>query len=276
MSIPNPIYWGIRLQERQDTLHALALEQMQQQYIKAYTDAYSAVERDISALYDKLLKEMADGTIKPNDLYRYNRYFEVQNQINSRLRALGQAELNITNSKLLTMYDMVQQLVTGEVASNFGINFILDTPNGAKMAVDAIWCYDGEHWSNRIWKHKADLQRRIEKGLLDSVIRGVPKDELVKELNKAFNVGFYCSDRIARTELTYVQNKAAADRYISNGVNKYKYLAAMDERTSVICAETNGKEFPMNECMTGTNAPPLHPNCRCTIIPIIIKEVVKC
>ncbi len=272
MSIPNPEYWAIRLQERQDTLYNVAHEQMRQQYVKAYTEAYSAVERDIMSLYDTLLREAADGKIKPNDLYRYNRYFDVQSQINSRLQALGAAELKITNAKLLTMYDFVQELVTKEAATAFGVNFILDTPNGAQTAVDSIWCYDGEHWSNRIWKHKADLQTRIERGLLDSIIRGVPKDELVKELNKAFNVGFYCSDRIARTELTYVQNKAAADRYKSNGVTKYKYLAAIDDRTSEICTETNGKEFLMSEYTVGTNAPPLHPNCRCTIIPIINKR----
>lgn len=271
MSVPNPIYWATRLQERQDTLHALTLDEMQREYIRAYTSAYSAVERDITALYDILLKEVADGKIKPNDLYRYNRYFEVQSQINSRLRSLGQAELNITNAKLLTMYELTQKLVTREVAERFNTTFILDTPNGAKAAIDSIWCYDGEHWSDRIWKHKSALQSRIEKGLLDSIIRGVPKDELVKELNKAFNVGFYCSDRIARTELTYVQNKAAIDRYKSNGVDKYKYLAAIDDRTSAICTEMNGKEFLLSECTIGTNAPPLHPNCRCTIIPIIDK-----
>lgn len=269
MYVNNPTYWATRLQERQETLHTVALAQMEAEYIKTYTEAYRGVEHDIMKLYDRLLQEAADGKIKPNDLYRYNRYFELQNQINSRLTALGQSELGITNTKLSKMYDVVQDLITNEVRGGFGTSFVLDTPNGAQAAIDAIWCYDGEHWSDRLWKHKASLQANLQKGLLDSVIRGVPKDELVKTLNGAFNQAFYCSDRIARTELTYVQNKAAADRYEANGVEKYQYLAAMDDRTSEICTETNGKEFLMSELTIGVNAPPLHPNCRCTIIPII-------
>lgn len=269
MSLPNDKYWAIRLQERQDTLFNLTHEEMHAQYVRAYAEAYKAVEADIIKLYDKLIKEAADGTIRPNDLYRYNRFFELQNQINSRLQTLGAAELSITDKNLLLMYERVQELIKTDVSGALGRSFILDTPNGARTAIDSIWCYDGEHWSNRIWKHKDALQQNIERGLLDAVIRGVPKDELVKELNKAFNVGFYCSDRIARTELTYIQNKAAADRYKANGVQQYEYLAALDDRTSQICTETNGKRFNMAELTIGTNAPPLHPNCRCTIIPII-------
>ena len=74
------------------------------------------------------------------------------------------------------MYESVQQLVTDEVKQGLNMNLVLDTPGGAKAAVDGIWCYDGAHWSNRLWTQKSALQSRIEKGLLDSIARGVPKD----------------------------------------------------------------------------------------------------
>lgn len=269
MMVNNSEYWGIRLQERQDTLFNKTLTQTRSRYVKAYKDALDATQKDISALYDALLLEAVDGKIKPNDLYRYNRYFALQSELNKRLVSLGEKEIVITDTNLLSMYESVQKLVAEEVKKGLNVNLILDTPNGAKAAVDGIWCYDGAHWSDRLWKQKSALQSRIEKGLLDCVARGVPKDELVKTINKDFSQAFYCSDRIARTELTYIQNKSAADRYRSNGVEQYKYLAAIDDRTSEVCKETNGRVFKFSELATGVNAPPLHPNCRCTIIPII-------
>lgn len=271
----NNEYWAIRLQERQDTLFNKTLTQTRSRYVKAYRDALEDTQKDISALYDALLLEAVDGKIKPNDLYRYNRYFALQSELNKRLVSLGEKEIVITDTNLLSMYESVQKLVAEEVKKGLNVNLILDTPNGAKAAVDGIWCYDGAHWSDRLWKQKSALQSRIEKGLLDCVARGVPKDELVKQLNKDFGVGFYCSDRIARTELTYIQNKSAADRYKTNGVKQYKYLAAIDERTSEICKETNGKVFNFSDMTTGVNLPPLHPFADALLFPFFQNNSAK-
>ena len=148
-------------------------------------------------------------------------------------------------------------------------SFTMEQQNAAEKVLESIWCSDGKHWSDRIWSNKNKLQDRIEKGLMDCISRGVSKDELVKTLMDDFGKGFSDADRIARTELTYVQNQAAKDRYEAAGIKKYQYLAEIDSRTSNICKELNGKEFNFTVSSVGVNMPPMHTNCRSTIIPVV-------
>ena len=159
---------------------------------------------------------------------------------------------------------MINEIVPGFDSSGF--TFSQDKV--IRDIIDSIWCSDGKHWSNRIWSNKDALQQRIEKGLVDCVSRGLSKDEVVKQLMDDLNVGFNQSDRIVRTELTHIQNQACFNRYADAGVDKFQFLAEIDSRTSTICKEHNNKIYRMNEGKTGINIPPLHPNCRSTIIPV--------
>ena len=67
---------------------------------KKYKQALEDTLADIKDLWDKLQKESADGVIRPNDLYRYNRYFQVKNNLNERLKRLGLSEDKIYKRKL--------------------------------------------------------------------------------------------------------------------------------------------------------------------------------
>lgn len=89
---------------------------------------------------------------------------------------------------------------------------------------------------------------------------------------------------IARTEITRASNEASEEAYIQSGVVEEKeYLAELDDKTSEICQHMDGKTFKLGEpimekgqTIAGyTNNyetamhPPLHPNCRSTLIPVI-------
>ena len=50
-------------------------------------------------------------------------------------------------------------------------------------------------------------------------------------------------------------------------LQQYKILATLDNRTSEICQEQDGKVYKMSEWIEGVTAPPFHPNCRTTTIP---------
>lgn len=262
-------YWAKRIQKEHDTLHKASLTDLQRQYVKMYQAALRDIQRDVKDLYDKILKDSADGKIRMNDYYKYNRYFQLQNRLNQRLTELGAENIKITEEKLLKMYDVSWKLVGEEAREYFGVDLIADNDDAAKKAINAIWCNDGKLWSARVWTNMEQLQQRVEKGLMDSIARGVSKDELVKQLIKDFNTEFYKADRIARTELTYVQNKSASDRYMKSGIKQYEYLAALDDRTSEQCQKLNGKKFDFANAKIGENMPPVHANCRCTILPVL-------
>ena len=262
-------YWSDRLRTQMDILYDKTSQEVQEQLANYYKAQLQESLKDISDLYDKLLKDSEGETVKPNDLYKYNRYFEVRNRLNQHLTLLGGKEIELDKKEFIDMYKKVQNIIKDTVPFDKGSIFVLEQEAGAKKVLESIWCADGKHWSNRVWDNKSRLQQLVEKGLLDSVSRGTSKDELVKTVMKIFGNGFYESDRLVRTELTHIQNQAAMDRYKQAGVKKFKFLAEIDGRTSNICKEMDGKIFSFEEAKTGENVPPLHPFCRSTIIPVI-------
>lgn len=260
-------YWIDRLDKQADILYNVTAQDTQERLVKAYVTALDDTKRDIEKLYDKLLIDAGKQKISVNDFYKYNRYFELRNQLNSKLTSLGKAEILIYDENLLRMYNNVQDLITKIAPGTISNSYI--EQQSAQKVLDSVWCSDGKHWSDRVWNNKNTLQQQIEKGLLDSIIRGIPKDEVVKQISLTFNNGFNAADRITRTELTYVQNEATADRYKVAGIEQYQVLAAIDSRTSDICKELNMKVFNFTDKKVGENFPPLHPYCRSTIIPVI-------
>lgn len=263
-------YWYDRINYQSNVAFKKRLRSTEKLLAIEYQRALKEIELEMVDLYDKLVAEAADGVIRPNDMYKFNRYFELRNKINRNLTALGMAEVKIYHKELLEMYEKVQEIISQE-APHIYSNIVLDD-KAVEKVLDSVWCADGKHWSDRVWGSKTALQESIEKGLMDCVVRGVPKDEMVKELMKRFNVSYKNADRLARTELSFVQNQAAADRYQAAGVTKYQILAAHDERTCDCCKERDGEIYEFSKMQVGVNYPPFHPNCRTTVIPVIGKE----
>lgn len=257
-------YW---LDREKDQLYKQHLISMEKELSKEYQRCLKSTKAQLSLLYDEILIAGADGSLLVSDLYKYNRYYDMINNLNKELTKLGSAEIKITEEKLLNMYNYTSKAVANSINFSSGVN-----PATAERAINALWCADGKHWSDRVWNNKKLLQERIQKGLIDCVSRGASKNELVEQLQNDMNVGFRDADRIARTELTYIQNQATLDKYNEAGIEKYTYLATEDGRTSKQCAAMNGKEFLLKDAKVGVNYPPLHPNCRCTVLAILGTE----
>lgn len=55
-------------------------------------------------------------------------------------------------------------------------------------------------------------------------------------------------------------------------IDELQFLAVLDSRTSAICRDHDGEIIKTENARQGDNAPPLHPNCRSTLIPYIGEE----
>ncbi len=94
------------------------------------------------------------------------------------------------------------------------------------------------------------------------------------------------ASRIARTEINSAANSGAVATYQEAGVDQYKWLAAVDACEYCLSLDgksvTIGKAFaPLGSVVKGVEGgqfqvtyrdvlhPPLHPNDRCTIVPVI-------
>lgn len=254
-------YWTDRVIYQNEINFERSAATTKKKLAQLYKKTANSITTDITLLLDKLNKPAEEILI--NDLYRNNQYYWLLSQINKKLTQLGQEEVKILNEELLKMYQLTSSLVQNQAG------FQLSFEDSAKEVIDKIWCPDGKHWSSRIWKNKNTMAATIEQGLTDCIARGLTKDKVVSDVAAITFNDRYKAERLVRTELTYIQNEAAADTYEKAGITQYEYLTAKDERVSEVCRNSNGKKFYFKEKQIGKNFPPLHANCRCTILPIV-------
>ena len=70
-----------------------------------YTTALKQTQKDFEAVLDKYLKLVAEGkTVTPNTLYTLNRYWELQNELKSRLEKLGDKQVHLLTSQFEKNY----------------------------------------------------------------------------------------------------------------------------------------------------------------------------
>jgi len=257
-------YWQDRFEKQHQVLFDEVFDATQAQLVKYYKRALKDTEIDIQKLYAFLLEHSEDGQLTANDWFKYNRYFETINRLNERMVSLGEHEIKIYNKNLLKMYELTQQELEQYSPITLGIKPNMEQ---ARRAVASIWCADNQHFSDRIWKHKAELKETLEKGLLDCIEKGAKSEELTRTLVNRFGVSYNQAKRITTTELSHIQVQAAMDRYIDAGIGQYKFVAIGDEATCQTCGALNGQIFSFMSAEIGKNMPVIHPSCRCTIIP---------
>lgn len=106
--------------------------------------------------------------------------------------------------------------------------------------------------------------REIEKEIRESVPL---KDRIVS--GKIVAKAEARPNSIARTETVRVANEGLVDIYKENKIEKVRFLAALSDRTCPQCESLNGLVFPINELNVGESQPPIHTNCRCSLISIV-------
>lgn len=88
------------------------------------------------------------------------------------------------------------------------------------------------------------------------------------------------AERISRTEVIRTSNEASIDAWRESGVVEGKqWLTTEDGREDSECAELNGEivwnlggDFYQKEGEFENGDPPLHPNCRCVVLPVLEKS----
>jgi len=92
----------------------------------------------------------------------------------------------------------------------------------------------GAEWSNYSQREATDIKRIVGTGVIEEWTQG----QIIKKIKEVYDMEDYRAERIVRTETMKAINDGVLDRYRRDGI------------------EPRG----------GGPRPPLHPNCRCTII----------
>ena len=61
-------------------------------------------------------------------------------------------------------------------------------------------------------------------------------------------------------------NAAELKSYEEADIDKYEFMATLDQRTSEACQDLDGRVFAVKDAKPGKNMPPMHPYCRSTTV----------
>lgn len=136
--------------------------------------------------------------------------------------------------------------------------------------VDAIVnaSFKNATFSDRVWMYQDLMKDDLDKLLQTGLIQGKGARALAADLRKYIKGdkrgkgATYNLERLMRTELARVQTEAQKQSFERNGFSEYEFI--VNGGCCPICAKLSGKHFKVKSMLPGTNAPPMHPHCRCS------------
>lgn len=289
-------YWEKRAAQRFLKTESEILRN-RQNIIKAYSRAQSVLERDFTKLFmnyyrankfdrtalnsiapqgdiKRLLDEFRRlgiaNELPDNYLARATRLDVINSQIFLECKRLATQENNIVHNSLVrgfndsyyhAGYDITQALNGQLIPFNS-----LDT-RSINQALSSSW--QGGNYSSRIWANTDTLAQNVQQILASGIATGASIDKMSRELRESFDVAKKYADRLIQTELNYIHGQAEIEAYKDIGVDYYKLIAVLDNRTSAICQYMDGKIFKTKEAKVGVNLNPFHPRCRTVSVPYL-------
>ncbi len=173
-----------------------------------------------------------------------------------RLKYLGKLQIAL-KKQFRGLYKDAQDMARTEVGKQ---NHATNIPADEFLAFleDETFKYVGD-WAYGITKKTKDL-------LIQAIKDGDSISNVISVLdNEGNNLSEVSLERYARTKTTEVFNRGRLEYFESTGiVEAYQFSAIMDDVTTDICADLDGVIFESGS----EPVPPLHFNCRSTLIPI--------
>ncbi len=148
-----------------------------------------------------------------------------------------------------------------------GVELQWATLDARRMDVLLSSNWSGKNWSDRLWGHISNFDQKLQDVIGRGMLTGEDTHKMAAELSKLTNSARKNAERLMRTETAQIAEQAQQMAYDEFGVERYRFLATLDLKTSETCRMMDGKVFPRKKAKTGINFPPLHPNCRSTTIP---------
>ena len=218
-----------------------------------------------NALNKQWIKELENASAR----FHISRLESLKLQTQQSLEVLYGNQLDVVDKTMRNIYSESLYRTVFEVQKGFGVGFAFDKldENRLSKVIGKPWAMDGVNFSNRIWKNKEKLINELHGTLVRNIISGSDPAKAIKEIENKMNVSRSAAGRLIMTESAYFSSVAQKDMFNELDVEKYQIVATLDNRTSEICSELDGKVFDMKDYEAGVTAPPFHPNCRTTTIP---------
>ena len=223
---------------------------------------------------EKTKQELVQELEAPAYRARLERLQDVMQQVDKLMENVYHQEQQFDTSFLRDLGEKAyyQSIYNVQKRTGLGFSFSHISQKQVDQVLRMNW--SGKHYSKRIWKNTENLAQTLKEEMLVSLLTGRTDRETAQIIENKFGAGAIQARRLVRTESCFVAGELTARAYEECGVEKYRYLATLDLRTSEICRSLDGKVFTLSERLVGKNHPPMHPWCRSTTISIIDEETL--
>ena len=223
---------------------------------------------------EKNKQELVQELESPAYRARLERLQDVMQQVDGLMENVYHQEQQFDTSFLRDLGERAyyQSIYNVQKRTGLGFSFSHISQKQVDQVLRMNW--SGKHYSKRIWKNTENLAQTLKEEMLVSLLTGRTDRETAQIIEYKFGAGAIQARRLVRTESCFVAGELTARAYEECSVEKYRYLATLDLRTSEICRSLDGKVFLLSERQAGKNYPPMHPWCRSTTISIIDEETL--
>lgn len=172
--------------------------------------------------------------------------------------------------KLLTdhLIDTYKETYENEL-SNVEMEALFHQVNDATVREILKNNWSGLTYKDRLLFANDKLATKFKEVITRGIIRGDSLQDMARLLADELNKDYNRALTLAHTETCWIQCEATIQSYKDAGLNRYEYLAFLDNRTTKICRKLDGKTFDLEEAQAGVNLPPMHPRCRSSIMPVV-------
>ena len=294
-------YWAIR-ETRNRNKNKREEKQYDKEVEKIYQNMIDEIDKEINGFYSRYATKegitMAEAKkrVAKIDMEEYERkakkYVKEKNfseQANTEMR-LYNLTMKINRLEMLKAriglemvsgFDELQkyydEILTKRTLDEFerkaGIlgKSVSDPRKAAEVIVNAS--FKNATFSDRIWMYQGMLKSELDKLLQTGLIQGQNPRVLARHLKERFGVSQYNAERLMRTEMARVQSEASKRSMEENGFEEYEFMA--EGTACPICRALDGKHFRVKDMLPGTNAAPMHPNCRCADAPYMDRKAFE-
>lgn len=216
--------------------------------------------RETKEFYDNLLKQINsidDVDVRrkllakynaPAYAYRISRYQALQENIDIELKKLVQEECVISKKHYVDIINEGYYRSIFNVQKGIGIEFNFSQLDNRtiNLILNENW-YKSENFSQRIWKNNNKLADYLKSNFLADNIAGKSIQRMASALDDAMNIGKYNAVRLLRTETNHFANEAEMLSYKELDIEKYRFIATLDNVTCKHCAELDNKIFYLKD-----------------------------
>lgn len=224
---------------------------------------------------DKTKQELLRELEAPAYRVRIERLQDLLQQVDRVMQEVYQQEQLFDTSFFQNLSEATYYRSIYNIQKRTGYGFSFSNISQKQISQVLSMNWSGSHYSQRIWKNTQELSETLKQELLVSLLTGRTDRETSEVIMNRCGAGAMQARRLVRTESCFLSGELTARSYEECGIEKYRYLATLDLRTSKICRELDGKIFSMKDRKAGKNYSPMHPWCRSTTISVIDEDELR-